>query len=339
MSVKLKKINEQVMVITGATSGIGLTTARMAAEMGAKLVLAARNEEALRVLTEEIRAKGGEAVAVAADVGKQEDIRRISDRAVEAFGGFDTWVNNAGVSIYGKITDVPTEDHRRLFETNFWGVVYGSQTAAEHLREKGGAIINVGSTVSDRAIPYQGMYSASKHAVKGFTDAFRMELEADGAPVSVTLVKPAAINTPYIEHAKNYLDGKPDIPPPVYAPETVAETILYCAEHPTRDVFVGGGGKAISLMGKFAPRTTDIVMEYTMKEMQTSEARAEDSQRVGLHESRDKRLNQRGDHKGYVAESSIYTKASLHPVITGAAVALGAGLALSLWNRNREIEH
>src|SRR5213076_34618 len=109
------------------------------------------------------------------------------------FGGFDTWVNNAGVSVYGRIEQVPIEDLRKIFETNFWGVVYGSRIAMEQMKNTGGggALINIGSTLSDRAIPLQGMYSASKHAVKGFTDALRIELESESAPVSVTLIKPA----------------------------------------------------------------------------------------------------------------------------------------------------
>src|SRR4030095_15472092 len=120
MAVKLKPINEQVIVITGASSGIGLTTARMAATQGARLVLAARNEEALRMLTAEIKAAGGEAAYVVADVGNEGDVNKIAAEALNKFGGFDTWVNNAGVSIYGKLVDVPIEDMRQVFETNFW---------------------------------------------------------------------------------------------------------------------------------------------------------------------------------------------------------------------------
>lgn len=335
MGVKLKKLNEQTIVITGATSGIGLTTARMAAERGAKLVLAARNEEALQKLTAEINSSGGEAVSVVADVGNQEDVRKIAEKAVEIFGGFDTWVNNAGVSIYGKFEEVSIEDQRQLFETNYWGVVYGSLAAAGHLKTRGGALINIGSTLSDRAIPLQGAYCASKHAVKGFTDAFRMELEEDDAPISVTLVKPAAIDTPYKDHAKNYLDVQPENPPPVYAPETVAETILYCAENPTRDVFVGAGGKMLSALGKYAPRTTDKIMEATMLDIQKSDKPVDGNPNESLYESNDDRLRERGGYEGHVSESSLYTKASLHPVITGAALALGAGLAFSLLRRSR----
>jgi NADP-dependent 3-hydroxy acid dehydrogenase YdfG len=160
MGLKLKNLEQQVIVITGATSGIGLTTARMAAKRGAKLVLAARNEEALQKLTDEINSSGGEAFYVVADVGDEADVKTIAAEAVNKYDNFDTWVNNAGVSIYGKLEDVPMEDFRQLFETNFWGVVYGSLTATPHLKLTGGAIINVGSTLSDRAIPLQGMYCA-----------------------------------------------------------------------------------------------------------------------------------------------------------------------------------
>ncbi|MDQ3255217.1 MAG: SDR family oxidoreductase, partial [Acidobacteriota bacterium] len=237
MDVKLKKLNEQIIVITGASSGIGLSTARMAAKRGARLVLAARSGNALRQLTDELTRDGGKAVSVVADVSRQEDVAAIARKAQEAFGGFDTWVNNAGIGMYGKLEDVAIEDMRRLYETNVWGLIYGSLEAVKHLKRRGGALINVGSTVSERAIPLQGIYSSSKHAVKGFTDALRMELEHDGAPISVSLVKPGAIDTPFTTNAKNYLDREPHHVPPVYAPEVVAEAILHCAETPVRDVF------------------------------------------------------------------------------------------------------
>src|SRR5215210_3392433 len=338
MGVQLKRLKEQTIVITGASSGIGLVTARMAARAGAQLVLAARSEEALRQLTDEIRAAGGEAIYVVADVGREEDVREIADAAIHRFGGFNTWVNNAGVSIYGKLTEIPVEDLRHLFETNFWGVVYGSLAAARHLRGRGGAIINVGSTLSDRAIPIQGMYSASKHAVKGFTDALRMELEADGAPVSVTLIKPGAIDTPYPHHAKNYMEAEPTVPPPVYAPEVVAEAILHCAEHAERDVFAGGGGKAISMTEKYAPRLTDKVMEWTMTEMQKSNEPPRPREDNGLDKPSGQ-LRERGGGLAYVSETSLYTKASLHPVLTTALV-LGAGLAIAaLWRPTQANGH
>ena len=326
MSVELKKLNEQIVVITGATSGIGLVTARMAADRGARLVLASRNEEALRSLVREMTARGAEAIYVVADVANEQDIRNIAEEAIEHFGGFDTWVNNAGISIYGRVLDVSMEDHRRLFETNYWGLVHGSRVAAEHLRDRGGTIINIGSSLSDRAIPIQGTYCASKHAVKGYTDALRMELEEENAPISVTLIKPSAIDTPYREHAKNYMPVEPLNPPPVYAPETVAEAILHCAEHPERDVFIGAGGKALSVAGAYAPRLTDKVMEATLFEIQRSDNPSPTSRPHGLYAPLSK-LEERGGYPGHVAESSVYTKASLYPLAAG-AIFVGAGLAV-----------
>ncbi len=330
--VQLKPLAAQAMVITGATSGIGLVTARLAAQRGARVVLAARSEDALRQLTEEINDKGGEAVFVVADVSQEDDVRLINDKARESFGGFDTWVNNAGVSIYGPLTEVPMDEQRQLFETNFWGLVRGSFAAAQHLRQRDGALINIGSVLSDRAIPLQGMYCASKHAVKGFTDALRMELEHEGAPVSVTLIKPSAIDTPYREHAKNYLETEPNNPPPVYAPEAVAEAILYAAVHPKRDITVGGGGRAISALAHFAPRLVDKVMERTMFSMQHSEhpARIKDD---GLCRAAGS-LQERGGYEGHVAETSIYTKAAVRPWISGALL-LGAGILVGALSRRR----
>ncbi|WP_263770403.1 SDR family NAD(P)-dependent oxidoreductase [Propionivibrio soli] len=170
MKTRLKPIAEQVVVITGASSGIGLTTARHAAALGARLVLVSRNAEALGALVQELRRNGHFATRVVADVARIDDVREIAEVARGAFGGIDTWVNNAGISVYGKLESIPLEDQRRLFDTNFWGVVHGSLVAASELRRRGGALINVGSEVSDVALPLQGMYSASKHAVKGFTE-------------------------------------------------------------------------------------------------------------------------------------------------------------------------
>ncbi|MDX3905002.1 MAG: SDR family oxidoreductase [Pigmentiphaga sp.] len=270
MKYRLKRLADQVVVITGASSGIGLATAREAALHGARLVLACRDKEQLDKLVEELRTAGGDAVAVQMDVGRREDHERLLQTAIDTYGQVDTWINNAGVSIFGRIEDVPLDDQRKLFDTNYWGVVYGSVIATAHLRRHGGALINVGSEVSDRAVPLQGAYSASKHAVKGFTDALRMELEAEGVPVSVTLVKPASIATRFTVNARNYMDVEPRLPPPVYAPEVAARAILYAAEHPRRDIYVGGAAKAIGQLGQRMPRLADKMTHWLIDHQRTT---------------------------------------------------------------------
>jgi short-subunit dehydrogenase len=328
MKIRLKKISGQVIVITGATSGIGLTTARRAARRGAKLVLAARNEDALRQLVSELSQQGRDATYAVADVGVEEDVRKIAQTAVDRFGGFDTWVNNAGISIFGRNEDVSLEDQRRLFQTNFWGVVYGSLIAVEHMKQRGGpgSIINLGSEVSDRAIPLQGIYSASKHAVKGFTDSLRLELEAEDVPISVTLIKPAAVDTMFIEHAKNYLEVEPKLPPPIYAPEVAADAILYAAENVKRDIFVGGAAKLISSGAHHAPRLLDSYMKRFLFRQQKSDMPAGDRRQHSLY-SPGSDLQERQGYPGHVFESSLYTTAAIHPK-TALALLLGAGLAL-----------
>lgn len=325
MSIKLKRLEDQVIVITGGTSGIGLATAKRAAARGARVVLCSRNEPELRETVSAIEERGGNARSVVADVANQEDVERLATTAIEEFGTIDTWVNNAGVSFYGKLMEVAIEDMRRLFEVNFWGTVYGARAAAARLRGSGGALINIGSVVSDRAIPLQGAYSASKHAVKGFTDALRMELEEEGAPISVTLIKPSTIDTPYFKHAKNYMAVEPKPPAPVYAPEVVANAILRAAEHPVRDITIGGGGRLITALGTALPRLTDFYMERAMFESQRSDIPSrEQAGNLYVHSSQEGK--ERGGYRGHVMESSVYTRAALSP--GKALLAAGLGLAV-----------
>lgn len=325
MSVKLKPLHRQILVITGASSGIGLATARRAAAEGAVVVLVARNGEALQQAVDEITGAGGAAICHVADVADRAELQKVADETIARFGRFDTWVNNAGVSIWGRLEEVSDDDHRRLFDTNFWGLVYGSLIAAKHFKEQGGgAIVNVGSVASDMALPLQGMYSATKHAVKGFTDALRIELKEENAPVSVTLIKPSAIDTPFPHHAKNYTDREPKLPSPVYSPEEVAHAILHAAVHGGRDIFVGASGKLMSLVNKNMPRLMDWgAAQSSAQQLSQEPPRQPDG--ALHHAGADGYV--RGGHPGYVMGSSAYTRASLRPVLTGAMLGvLGAAV-------------
>ncbi len=258
MAPTLKPIEQQVIVITGASSGIGLATVLLAAERGASLVLAARSSGALHDIAGEINAAGGSAVAVVADVANRDEVEAVASRAIAQYGRIDTWVNDAAVSIYGRLEEVDEADSRRLFDTNFWGVVNGSLAALPHLRASKGALVNIGSEVSDAVVPLQGMYAASKHAVKGFTDALRVEVEnVEGAPVSITLVQPTAVDTPFPQHARNYMAQEPKLPDPMIDPLKVAAAILDAAENGGRDVRVGAMAAMNVSLSRFAPALAD----------------------------------------------------------------------------------
>ena len=328
MSVTLPPLHEQVVVLTGATSGIGLATARRLAERRARLVLVARNREALDELEQEL---GPDVMGFAADVGDRDAVTRAADAAEARFGRIDTWINDAGAAIYGPATEVSWEDHRRLFETNYWGVVAGSLEAARRFggRRGPGKIVNVGSVLSDRTMIYQGPYSASKHAVKGFTDALRMELAAEGRPVSITLVKPGPIDTPYMEHARNLMGSEGTRnPPPSYHPDVVARAIEHACEHDRRDLVVGGGGLAVSLMGQLMPSLTDAFMQVAGRAMQTSDAPARDGMRDNLHTpARDG--SERSAMPGLPPRrTSALLAAQMHPVATAALLG-AAGLVVA----------
>jgi short-subunit dehydrogenase len=324
--MQLKTLSEQVVVITGASSGIGLTTARMAASRGARVVLTARDADALRSAVSDIESQGGRASFVAADVTDPDAMHRVAEHAISTYGTIDTWVNNAGISVYGRVEEVALADMRQLFDVTFWGVVHGCLAALPRLKPNGGALINIGSVESDVAIPLTAAYAAAKHAVKGFTDALRMELEHEGAPIAVSLVKPGSIDTPFFEHAKNYLEGSPKPPPPVYAPETVGRAVLECAVRPIREVYVGGAGRMQVGMARHLPRTTDRLFANTMfRAQQTRRPTRRD--REGALYAPDGNGRQRGEYRGRVMEHSAYTYLSLHPV-KSALVAATVGAAL-----------
>ncbi len=327
MAIKLKPLDQQVIVITGATSGIGLATAKAASKAGARLVLAARSQADLDTVAREL---GGRVATVAADVADPAAVRRIHAAAHAHFGGLDTWVNNAGVGMWGKLEQGKLEDFKQLYETNFWGVVNGSLEAIKHLKKHGGALINLGSVASDVALPIQGMYSSSKHAIKGFTNALRIELAHEEAPVSVTLIKPAAINTPFPAHARNYLAQQPTLPPPVYAPEEVANAILHAATNPVRDIYVGGGGKMMSTMQKYAPGTVDwLAAKGADPQNQVKPGTQAKNPGGSLYSPAAPHVEAHGDYEGHTMKS-YYTRATIHPVVAGVVVATGLAAVIAL---------
>lgn len=255
------RIENSVIVVTGASSGIGRATALELARRGAKLVLVARRED---VLAEVARECGGEGVLVApADVADAAAVERVAERAVAEFGRIDGWVNNAGVTMFGRLVDVPLDDVRRLLDVNLMGQVHGARAALPRMIAQGsGVLVNVSSILGVIAQPYGSAYTMSKFAVRGLTFSLRQELRLSGVRgVHVSAVLPAAIDTPVYASAANHSGRRISPPPPVYRPERVAATIVAQLRRPRREVVSGGLlGRLFVLQHKLAPGTTEYLL-------------------------------------------------------------------------------
>ena len=330
MKPRLKPIAEQVIVITGASSGIGLVTARTAAARGARVVLVARSGDELGAIVRDINNAGGRADYKAADVADPGAMAAVAAFAVERFGRVDTWINNAGVAIYAKLLDTPEDEHRRLFDTDYFGVVNGCRAAIPVLRA-GGALITVGSIASDMPSPVMGAYSAAKHAVKAYIETLRMELADQGLPIAVTLVKPAGIDTPIGQHAANHAGGEAQIPPPAYDPDLVAQAILASAEHARREITVGGAGRAQVLFATHFPALFEILAPKAAKGF--TDAAKRQPRPSNLFEGVRAGRERSGEHPARLRHS-LYTMAAEHPTAT--AIGFGS-IAVALgWLLNRK---
>ncbi|HEX8683249.1 MAG TPA: SDR family oxidoreductase [Ardenticatenaceae bacterium] len=329
--MQLKPINEQVVVVLGASSGIGRETALRFARRGAKVVASARDEAGLESLIEEIRADGGEAIFVPCEVAEFEQVRNVAERAVETYGRIDTWVHLAAVSIYATFDETTPEEFRRVVEVNLLGQAHGGMAALPYLKREGrGAFIAISSVEGKRALPYQSAYAASKHGVIGMLDAMRVELAHEGLPIAVTAVLPSSINTPFFNKARTKIGVKPMGIPPLYPPQEVARAILYAAEHPTREIIVGEAGKLIALMQRLSPELVDTLLLWTGFRGQKSNQPKSESAPDNLYDPLSGYDYVKGDYGLLTQPASPYNWLTRHPnarrVVSGAALA-----AATLW--------
>jgi len=333
----MRPLNEQSVVITGASSGIGRSTAIEFGRRGAMVTLAARNEPALNETAEEVRAAGGKAHVVVADVAEWDQVERVAQQAVEHWGRIDTWVNNAGITVYSLFETLSVAEIDRVIRVDLLGQIYGAKAALPHLRRAGGGtLINVSSEVGVRSVPLQSIYCAAKHGIKGFTEALRMELEHEGADIQVTLILPSGINTPFFEHARSKMGVKPKPPGAVYEPEVVADAIVFAAENPRREIFVGAPAKSYEVLQRVSPRLVDRMMLAGGHAFNDQMTDVPDSGFDNMFEPQGGTGSSRGVYPG--RPSSWYTRTfehypSLKAVAAGVAAGSVAALALGLGSR------
>jgi NAD(P)-dependent dehydrogenase (short-subunit alcohol dehydrogenase family) len=335
--MQMKPINEQVVVIIGASSGIGRETALRFAERGAKVVVAARSEPGLVSLVSEIAAQGSEAAYAVCDVTDFAQVEGVAETAVRTFGRIDTWVQVAAVSVYAAFEETTLEEFQRVLDVNFMGQVHGAKAALPHLRREGrGALITISSVESIVSLPLHSAYAASKHAVEGAFDALRLELLADEVPISITSVKPATVNTPFFNNSLSKLGVKPKGPPPIYQPAVVADCVLYAAEHPVRDLFAGGAGKMMAMSQMLTPRLLDAALARFGIPLQRTDDPTDG--RSNLYAPRVEDSRTEGDYGTFAMRFSPYTWLETHPGARAMAIAgvlAGAGLLLTRGaNRN-----
>lgn len=276
--MNLKPINEQVVVIVGASSGIGRDAALRFAEKGAKVVVSARSKEGLSTLVEEIYQRGGEAIAVPADVAYFDQVKAIADQAVERFGRIDTWVHAAATAVFATFDRVTPEEFKRVIDVNLMGQVYGAMAALPYLKQVGrGSLIHITSVEARRSLPYQSAYSSSKHGVMGMLDSLRIELKHQGYQINVANIMPAVINTPFYNKGKTKLGVKPTGTPPYYNPSLVTDAIVYAAEHEVRDYIVGDIGRILDVVQRISPGLVDAgLLALGFVTQRTGEEKGED---------------------------------------------------------------
>jgi short-subunit dehydrogenase len=323
-----RALNEQVVLITGASSGIGRVGALQFARRGASLVLAARGRPGLDSLAQEVRRLGARCLVAPADVSRADEVAKLDEAAVSEFGRIDTWINNAAVSEYASIVNTEPGEFERIIEVNLLGQIYGSREALLQMQRQGaGTIINVASALALRSVPLQAAYCAAKHGVKGFTEAMRVEAKRMNPAINVCLVMPSSMNTPLFSHARSKMGRKPMPIPPIYEPETVAESLIHLAEHPQAELIVGGSGKFFTAMERLSPGLLDwYLLQRDRGARQQLSDRPDDGRDNLFQSMEDGAIH--GEFGERAQSVSVYTRAlEEHPVRKTALLGgVGAGL-------------
>lgn len=328
--MKLKRLSEQVVVVVGASSGIGRATAIKFAKRGARVVVAARGEHGLETLVEEIGQD--RAASFVADVCDPEQMKALADFARKKFGRIDTWVHNAAIYFVAPFESIRPEEFRRVVEVDLLGCANSVMAALPHLRRnQGSSLICVTSVEGRCAFPWHAAYAAAKHGVVGMLDALRVELLNEQVPISITNVMPATIDTPFFSKGRSKIGVKPGAPGPIYEPDIVADAILHASENPVRDLLVGGSGVFYATARQLMPALADrLMLNAIPQQLSSDELKGEDAADNWYRSVEDYRVH--GDYHDKAKSWSLPTFLTMHrKAATVAAIALGVtGLVLGL---------
>ena len=322
-----------VVVVTGASAGVGRAVVREFAKTGARVGMLSRNGERLAKARDEARELGGEALPLVTDVADYDQVEGAADRIERELGPIDVWVNNAMTTIFAPVAEIRPDEFQRATEVTYLGTVYGTMAALKHMRPRNrGTIVQVGSALSYRAIPLQAPYCGAKHAVRGFTDSLRSELMAERSDIKLTMVQLPGLNTPQFSWCRSRLPKHPQPVPPVYQPEVAARAIVWASQHHRREVIVGRMALIAIWGNKLFPGLGDWYLAKTGIESQQMDVPVDRNRPSNLFETVDGDYAAHGIFDEGANDSSLQFQLSKHRgwALAGAAligVALGGALA------------
>jgi len=331
------KARTNVVVITGASAGVGRATAQCFGRQGAAVALIARDRDRLEAACREVEEAGGRAIAIVADVAEAGKLAEAAERVENELGPIDVWVNNAMVSVFSPFKEMTPEEFKRVTEVTYLGAVYGTFAAlGKMLPRNRGVIVQVGSALSERSIPLQSAYCGAKHGIRGFTDSLRCELLHDRSRVRLTMVQLPALNTPQFGWVKSRLPNKPQPVPPIFQPEVAARAIVWAASHPRREFYVGLPTLKAMWGNKFIPGLLDrYLAKFGYSSQQTAEPEPPDRP-DNLWQTVPGPFAAHGsfDDRAHPCSSEVWL--SEHKCLGAALIGAGLAVAGTMWaRRNR----
>ena len=327
-------MKSEVVVVTGASAGVGRAVAHEFARHGARVGLVARGEPGLDEARREVEALGGQALVVPTDVADAEQVEAAAEAVEQAFGPIDVWVNDAMATIFSRFLEVEPDEYKRATEVTYLGAVYGTRAALKRMGPRDrGAVVQVGSALSYRAIPLQSAYCGAKFAMRGFTDSVRTELMHDGSNVWVTMVQLPAVNTPQFDWCRTNLPDHPQPVPPIYQPEVPARAVYWAAHHRRREVVVGFSALKAIVGNKIAPRFADWYLARTGFSSQQIQDKPVNGRVDNLYQPVPAKAATHGIFDGQARKSSVQLWLTTHRPLAAGAVAAAAAMAAAVRGR------